>query len=66
MCWLMIDDYIIYYAAFCTVHPDGMPDVPVVHDDIDAFLTNVPDDATFVTQLFVQLVADIFVARHLI
>ena len=54
------------YDAFCTVQPDGIPEVPVVQDDIEAFLTNVPEAATLYTQLLVHISADISVAKHLI
>lgn len=44
----------------------GIPLGPKGQDDIDAALTNVPEEATPETQLPRQLVAEIFVARHLI
>lgn len=57
--------FINIYELFCTVQPDGMPLTPVVQLDIDAALTNVPFDDVQLTQLVVQSVADISVARHL-
>ena len=47
------------------VQPDGIPYAPVVHEDMDGFLTNVPEAATLLTQLVVQPFADMSVARHL-
>ena len=55
----------VFYYASCTVHPVGMPLLPVVQDVIDDAFTNVPVDATPDTQLLVQLEAEISVAKHL-
>lgn len=55
----------ICFYALVTVHPDGIPLFPVPHEDMDGFLTNVPVAATPLSQLYVQFVADMFVARHL-
>lgn len=52
------------YASI-TVHPVGIPLAPVVQDVIDDGLTNVPVDETPFTQLFVQFLSEIFVAKHL-
>ena len=54
------------YHSVTTVQPVGIPLGPVVQLSIFAFLTNVPLEATLLTQFKVQLVADISVARHLI
>ena len=56
----------VFYYASCTVHPLGIPLVPVFQDAISAAFTNVLVDATPDTQLFVQLEAEISVAKHLI
>ena len=44
----------------------GIPLVPLGHDAIDDALVNVPLAATFFTQLSVQLLALISVARQVI
>ena len=44
----------VFYYASCTVHPLGIPLVPVVQDVMPAAFTNVPVDATPYTHLFVQ------------
>ena len=54
------------YALSSTIHPSGIPLVPVDQFSIPAALMNVPVDATFVTQLAIQSDADISVARHFI
>ena len=48
-----------------TLHPLGIPLVPVFQDVMPAAFTNVPVEATPDTQLFVQPVAEISVAKHL-
>lgn len=54
----------LLYAS-CTVQLVGIPLLPFLQDDIFDFLTNVPEEATLYTQLYVHWLADIFVARHL-
>ena len=56
----------LFYYAFVTVQPDGIPFSPVGQLDIDDAFTNVPDDETSSSQTLVQSVADILVARHFI
>ena len=51
--------------SLTTVQLVGIPLSPVVQDDIFGSFMNVPEEATSVTQLFVQLLAEISVARHL-
>ena len=55
---------ICFYELSTTVHPDGIPFAPVVQSFMDAALVNVPVPETPSTQLFVQLVADMSVARQ--
>ena len=54
------------YCASSVVQPDGMPCSPVVQPVVLAGLTKVPLVATLLTQIVVQLSAEILVARHLI
>ena len=55
----------IYEDASTTVHPSGIPVLPVVQV-VFLFLTNVPLAATSATQVLVQLCAEISVARQVI
>ena len=56
----------VFYYAFCTVHPLGIPEAPVGRLVIAAFFTNVPVEDTPDTQLFKHPLADILVASILI
>ena len=47
--------YCYYSFAVSTVHPVGIPFVPVTSHVAALFLTNVPVDATPLTQLFVYV-----------
>lgn len=64
--FLFVRYYVIHYVASSTVQLVGIPVIPVAHEDILGFFTNVPVEATLLTQLYVQLLAEISVARHLI
>ena len=55
----------VFYYACCTVHPLGIPLVPVVQDVIDDAFTKVPVEATPFTQSYVQSDTEISVAKHL-
>lgn len=55
-----------YITAFSTVHPEGIPLVPVGSKVVLEFLTNVPVLATPLTQESRQFDAVIFVASILI
>ena len=59
-------DRVRYSVSFSTVHPDGIPDVPVGNDVIEGAFTNVPVAATPLTQLSKQFEAEIFVANIVI
>ena len=53
------------YVASWIVQPKGMPEVPF-DQDFAGFFTKVPEEATSVTHPPVALVAEVFVAKHLI
>ena len=55
-----------FYAAFLTVQPVGIPEDPFFQLVIDFDFVNVPLEATPLTQLVVQFVALMFVARQVI
>lgn len=52
------------HHASAIVQPEGIPLPPLVQPSIDSDLTNVPEYGTPSTQVSVQLLADISVARH--
>ena len=60
-CAIVILFWTNYSDAVSTVHPDGMPCVPVTFHVAVLFLTNVPDDATSSTQLSVYVVEGVVV-----
>lgn len=51
--------------VFTLVQPEGTPLVPVLQL-VEEGVTNVPEEATPLTQFVVQAIAEMFVARHLI
>ena len=59
-------DMVRYSVSSITVQPEGIPDVPVGNDFIEDAFTNVPVDATPLTQLVKQSDAEISVASMVI
>jgi hypothetical protein len=52
------------YDLSCTDQPLGIPLGPLGQLDIEADFTNVPAKATFESQEFVELFAEMLVAKH--